>query len=55
MLMCNWRLKLNKDSEFRMSNGKLFQTESAECLKPRDSVRVRVTDNSFWSDDRDFR
>jgi len=31
-----------------MSNGKLFQTETAECLKPRDAVTVQVTDESFY-------
>jgi len=53
----SWRLKLNKESECRMLNGKLFQTETADCLKPRDSViiRVRVTYNSFWSEDRKLR
>jgi len=50
---CSWRLKPNKQWELLMSNGKLFQTETAECLKSRDAVTVhdRVTYNNFWSED----
>ena len=45
----SWRLKLDKVSALRISKDKLFQTDTAECLKARDAVTVRdrVTDNSF--------
>ena len=51
------RLKVSHVLESRMLSGKLFQTEAAECLKPRDAntVEVELLQIKFFDDDLSVR
>ena len=51
------RLKISCVLDSRMLSGKLFQTEAAECLKPREAntVNVELLQIKFFDDDRSVR